>query len=368
MVTLLFTAAALVAFLDKASNDLLVEAHVTVANRLRIDAYSAVEVTLAVLQDFLQADSGLHSPSEGWSDPLAWAGWSPEDGNRVEVSFEDESGKTPAGPRQRNNLSNLFQIAWQMNPADAQHLSDVILSWMQKSYVPTTGISPDYEQSTIPYDPPLRPMRSFSELAAIDYAKDIFYDDGLPNDLWWRFHNDFSIFNYGKPDINGANADVMAAVGQFDDDQQQNVSNYLAGTGDYTVSTLGKQWFQQHDLRHRRGRRLGQSRGLRYRHLGPAHQHHRPRGRHAEFHLSVVVAPPGRGPNRANDRHRRPKKGTSSGTSGEASAATNGLNSGHHQSSSTATAAPRPPPPRPRPPLICNIPLQSWKFSKTIRF
>jgi general secretion pathway protein K len=163
----------------------------------------------------------------------------------VEVSFEDESGKIPLIHANVTTLMNLFQSqAWgPMLQPDAQHLADVILSWMQKNYIPSTAFPPDYGQAALPYDPPQRPMRSFSELACIDYAREVFYDkNGRPNDLFWRFCNDFSLFNYAKPDINGANADVLTAVGQFDETQQQNLSDYLNGTGQYAA--MGKQWFQ----------------------------------------------------------------------------------------------------------------------------
>ena len=245
MVTLLFTAAALVAFLDKAGNDLLVEARVATADRLRGDAYSSLEVTLAVLEDFIQADGGLHSVVEGWGDPLAWAGWAPDDGSTVEVSFQDESGKMPLMHANSNMLVNLFQY-WKMSQADAQQLADALLSWMHRDYTPSSGTEFDYGQDAIPYDPPLRAMRSFGELAAIDDAKDVFYGaDGQPNDLWWRFVGDFSIFNFQRPNINSANADILTALGEFTENQQQNLANYMAGTGSYAATTpLGAQWFQ----------------------------------------------------------------------------------------------------------------------------
>jgi general secretion pathway protein K len=246
MVTLVFTVAALVAFLDKAGNDLLVESRRRVADRLRMDAYSALEVSLAVLEDFRLADNNaLRTPNEGWSDPLTWADWAPQDGNPVEVSFEDESGKYPLAHVNQQVLNEVFQ-AWGMSQNDSQHLTDVLLAWMQKSYVPQTGLTPDYEQMAFPYDAPLRPMRSYNELAAIDYAKDLFYDEnGRPNDLWWRFYKTFSLFNYRQPNINALNNDVLSGVGQFDDTAVQNISNYIAGTGDYkATSPLGKQWFQ----------------------------------------------------------------------------------------------------------------------------
>jgi hypothetical protein len=233
LVSMLFTAAALTAFIEKAGNDLLVEVRQADAKRLRQEAFSALEVTLAVLEDFRQADNGLHSVSEGWADPLGWAGWSPSEGRTVEVAFQDESGKIPLRHADVTTLTNLF-LYYQMAPADAEKLADAIEGWMQNGYVYTTAITPDYPDAEIPYAEPGRPMRSFSELASIYYAKDVFFDEnGLPNALFWRFVNDVSIFNYSQPNANGANEDVMASVGQYTDAQRQHISDFLSGTGQY---------------------------------------------------------------------------------------------------------------------------------------
>jgi hypothetical protein len=332
MITLLFTVTALVAFMEKAHNDLAVDARSIVADRLRMEAYSAVEVTLATLEDFREADNGLHSVSEGWGDPLGWAGWTPSDGHTVDISFEDESAKIPLIHANATILNALF-TSWGMTDVNAQHLTDSLLTWMQRNYIASTAFSPDYEQSTIPYDPPLRPMRSFSELAAIDYAKDIFYDNGLPNDLWWRFHNDFSIFNYGKPDINGANSDVMAAVGQFGDNQQQNVANYLAGTGNY--NTLGQQWFQNTTSLQGVVGAVGNP-GAFSTAITALRINVTVHEGHTQYRLSVVVAPQG-GARTVQTTATDMKKGTSSSTSGEASTATTLPG---QASSATSTAAP----------------------------
>ena len=63
LVTLLFTAVALTAFVEKAGNDLMVEVRQADAHRLRQEAFSALEVTLAVLEDFREADNGLKRES-----------------------------------------------------------------------------------------------------------------------------------------------------------------------------------------------------------------------------------------------------------------------------------------------------------------
>jgi Type II secretion system (T2SS), protein K len=233
LVSMAFTAAALTAFIEKAGNDLLVEVRQADAKRLRQEAFSALEVTLAVLEDFRQADGGLHSSSEGWGDPLGWAGWEPSEGRTAEVTFQDESGKIPLRHADMTTLTNLF-LYWQMSPADAEKLADALEGWMQNGYVYTSAITPNYDDAEIPYAEPARPMRSFGELAAVYYAKDVFFDEnGLPNDLYWRFVNDVSIFNYSQPNANGANEDVMASVGQYTDAQRQHIGDYLSGTGQY---------------------------------------------------------------------------------------------------------------------------------------
>ena len=242
LISLVFTAAALTLFVEKAGNDLLVEVRQADSRRLRQEAFSALEVTLAVLEDFRQADTGLHSTAEGWGSPLDWAGWTPSEGRTVDVSFQDESGKIPLQHADLPTLTALFEN-WQMAPIDAGKLADAVIGWMQNGYIYSTALTPDYGDAQIPYAEPGRPLRAFSELAAIDVAKDVFFDEnGIPNANYWRFVNDVSIFTFTQPNINGANADVMAAVGQFTDIQQQHIGDYLAGVGQYAQE--GQQWFQ----------------------------------------------------------------------------------------------------------------------------
>jgi len=242
LITLIFASAALTTFVEKAGNDLMVAVHDSDAKHLRQEAFSALEVTLAVLEDFRQADNGLHSQLEGWGSPLTWANWHPTEGRSVEVSFRDESSKVPLARADITTLTNTF-TSWDMTPADAAKLADAICGWMQAGYVYQSSITPDYDQAQIPYAEPQRPMRAFSELAAIDGAKDVFFDaDGLPNGYYWRFVDDFSLFSFPQPNINGSNSDILSSVGQYSDSQRQNLSDYLNGTGQY--ANLGQQYFQ----------------------------------------------------------------------------------------------------------------------------
>lgn len=239
MITLLFATFALIAFIEKATNDLLVEQRDAETKRLRMEAYSALEVTLAVLEDFRQVGNGLHSPAEGWNDPLTFAAYTPSEGRTVEVSFEDESGKISLPHADGPTLSRLFQT-WDITKTDADTYADALMGWMQRGHVYSSAIQPDYEQQSPAYEPPLRPLRSFQELAAIDTVRDKFYDaDGRPTDLWNKFAAAVSLLNFTKPNINGAKPDALLALGQFDLSQQQNVNDYIAGSGNYTAQGPG---------------------------------------------------------------------------------------------------------------------------------
>jgi general secretion pathway protein K len=239
LITLVFAAFALVTLMDKATNDLLVDHREARTKRLRMEAYSALETTLAVLEDFRAANSGLHSPAEGWADPLGFAGFTPAEGHTIDVSFDDESGKVSLPRADAQSLSRLFQ-SWQVTQPDADMLADALMGWMHKDHIYSTPINPDYEMSAIPYEPPARSLRSYSELAAIDKVREFFYDaDGRPNDYWRRFVANVSLFDYAKSNINGASTDALAALGQYDVTQLGTLNDYRKGLGQYSSSGPG---------------------------------------------------------------------------------------------------------------------------------
>lgn len=231
LVTVLFASMALVAFVEKAGDDLIVESRAAISRRLRREAYSALEVTFAVLEQFRQVNGGLRSAAEGWGDPLVFAGWMPRNGCEASVQFEDESGKLSLPHAELAPTVTLFR-SWGISQSDAERLADALFSWMKKDFVPGAARAPDYENTALPYTPPLRPMRSYSELAAIDYAREIFYDEqGQPNELWHRFVSTFSLFDFKQTNLNGASVEAMEGMGLLDRSQQQQLGDYLAGKG-----------------------------------------------------------------------------------------------------------------------------------------
>ena len=239
LVTILFVSTALILFVERAGDDLIIEAREATARRLRVEAYSALDVTLAVLEDFRVANGGLRSPAEGWGDPLGFAGWAPTNGRVAEISFEDESGKISLPQADATTLMNLFE-AWELSQADAERLVDALMGWMKADHVNATALTPDYERGPLPYRPPHRSLRSYQELAAIEHAQELFYDDnGRPSDLWRRFVDATSLFDFKQTNVNGGRGDVLSAFGVGDPSQQRRVADYLRGTGDRAYSGPG---------------------------------------------------------------------------------------------------------------------------------
>lgn len=239
MVTILFATFALIAFMERASNDLLVDQREVLTRRLRLEAYSALETTLAVLERFREVNNGLRSPGEGWHDPLEFAGYAPAEGRVVRISFEDESGKISLPRVNAQVLQNLFKN-WGISEPDAEAMADAMMGWMNKAHVYSTSVTPDYEQSEIPFETPGRPLRSYHELAAIEKVRDVLYDeDGRPTDLWRRFADSVSLLNFQRPNINGAKPDTLAAVGLFEKSQQDSIRDYVRGTGAYEAQGPG---------------------------------------------------------------------------------------------------------------------------------
>ena len=237
LMTLLLTAFALTKYLEKTAVDLLADAREVRAERLRVEAYSALETTLAVLQEFRTVDGGLYSPTEGWGTPLDFAGYAPPEGLVVEAAIEDESGKIPLPHADFQTLRDLF-LLFDLKQSDAERLADALLVWMHQGYEPVDSFSAratDYERAALPHDPPARSLHSFSELASIQFVRDLFYDDqGRPNDLWRRFADSVSLYDFTQPNLNGARDTTLAALGSYDVTSIKMITDYLGGLGSYT--------------------------------------------------------------------------------------------------------------------------------------
>jgi type II secretory pathway component PulK len=222
LVTVLLASFLLTKFVTRAGTELLADARAGDRARLRREAYSALETTLAVLADVRAIDHGLHSPAQGWDRPLDYAGYTPGAGLAVDVVIEDESGKISL-PRADLPTLEALLVGLGLDQAGAGRAAEALLVWTRADYVPASleADGSHYERAAIPYQPAGRPLRSFGELAAVEVVRELFFDEaGRPTQLARDFQASASLYSFDRVNLNAAPATVLAAgglgVGQID--------------------------------------------------------------------------------------------------------------------------------------------------------
>jgi type II secretory pathway component PulK len=213
----LLTALLLTQFIARAHSELLTEARRSQQEPLRDEAYSALQVTLAVLADIQSADNGLHAPSQGWGTPLDYAEYEAPAGLKNTVTVEDLSGRLSlAGPDlDGTTLVNLLVEIGCLS-SDAERIVDGILAWTRPDY---TAQYADY--ATIPelgraptLIPPHRPLQSFDELRLIPIVSEVLCDEnGDWNELGVKFLSCVNLHPNRQPNLNTAPPEVLAALG-----------------------------------------------------------------------------------------------------------------------------------------------------------
>ncbi len=228
LVTLLFAALLLTRMIETGSPDLLIAMRQADRARLRADAYSALETTLAALVDFRTVDGGLYAPVQGWADPLGYAGYAPREGVAITVTFDDESAKLSL-PRLNPDTLNALLVQLGLVASDAARVTDALMVWMRNGHIATESATSArvYEQADPPSQPPYRSLRSFDELAAVAVARDFFYDaEGRPQPLLKAFKRVVSLYEFNTTNLNAAGESVLLASG-WDTSQSGQLQRYL---------------------------------------------------------------------------------------------------------------------------------------------
>ena len=191
---------------------------------LRTYAYSAMDLTVGVLNEFRMILGKLDDPGLGWGDPLRYAGISPSDiltdsdGETVNspitwsVSLLDESGKIPLREIKEQDLAALFAFMQTEDGAliiedEGKEFVDALLDWQDEDDEERDEGAEDdyYEDLDPPYWTPGRKIENFDEFRMIKgFAYDrnepessgIFFDEKgneTPNLI--NFKQSFSFFN-----------------------------------------------------------------------------------------------------------------------------------------------------------------------------
>jgi general secretion pathway protein K len=212
---ILLTSLLLTRFIERANTELLAESRFAQLPALRDEAYSTLQVTLAVLADYAAVDNGLHAPAQGWGDPLAYAGYTPPEGFKTEVQVGDETGRLSLPDADAASLQELLVTAGCL-PLDAERISDAILAWSRPDHTARFSESEDdtYQQLDPAIKPPHAAIHSFAELQLIPVVRNLLCDpDGAWNGIGRRFLASVSLCSFNHINLNTAGADVFAALG-----------------------------------------------------------------------------------------------------------------------------------------------------------
>lgn len=231
LVLIMVLSAMLIQFIERGLVEISTEGHYVRRDRLRIEAYSALETTIGVLADYIAVDGGLTTSAQGWGKPLEIAEYVPRDGLTVTVSFTDESGKLPLATIDEGTLYLLFH---EMGfPAEeGLTLTSSLLDWIDADdETRIEGAESDlYSSAEWPYVAGNQPIRNLSELSVVEGFRELFFDEfGRPNDFFRIFSETFSVYSDGTLNANSISDLALRAYVGFGDAQIQALNDYLAG-------------------------------------------------------------------------------------------------------------------------------------------
>ena len=176
---------------------------------LRMDAYSALNAAVAVLEEYYEIDGGIYAASQGWEYPLADCRVELPRGGEMQVKITDESSKIPLSKLTSEELVSIFE-EMQFSTSIAQTLAECILDWSDSddSARLNGAERDDYDDDEA--FPPNRAIRNLSELKYIKNVRDYFFDEnGLPNEYYKAFSEIVSAEDFDKVNLNSASPQVL---------------------------------------------------------------------------------------------------------------------------------------------------------------
>ena len=247
LILVVITSAALLRFNERALQEMAGEGYYVQRNRLRAEAFSALEATLAVLAEYREIDGGLFAPAQGWADPLAISGYTPAEGREVTVEFADENAKLSlkrTDAQQEMALQGLFgSLGFTADEVDV--LTDSLLDWIDQDDNPRpSGAEKDeYLRDNPPHLAANAPPRTFEELAVVQGFGDLmFTETGTPTARMAAFHDRVSLYSNGTINLNTAPEEVLRATGLFDENQLKSLAGAL-DTVDGNRGTVGARYY-----------------------------------------------------------------------------------------------------------------------------
>lgn len=200
-----------VAFMEEATDKIRYYGLFYHRDDLRTEAYSALETSLAVINQFREIDRALWGPAQGWSNPLAFSGFAAQPGNTVRVTIHDESGKIPLHNIDLTLLRFVFEELG-FERFEQEVLADHLLDWIDEDDLPRiSGMDGDaYRRLDPPYNPANQMLRSWEELRLIPPFLEFFWDEqGMARPELQALQSMLTWQHQGPVNINSANQLVL---------------------------------------------------------------------------------------------------------------------------------------------------------------
>lgn len=230
LVTLLLASFMIMKFMDSSAVELTLATRAADRDRLRADAYSALETLVAVMAEIKEVDEGLHSPDQGWGDPYAYSGDAPREGVTVTFEFTEESGRQSLPKLGYDEMVELAE-ALGLTRRDAERFSDSLLTWMSADHVTkdVEAEASNYEREALPHRPPHRSLRSWEELRAVRVARDLVYDEeGALTPFGSALRENLSLYDFDGVNVNSL-APALGVARGWDPNQLAQVERYRSG-------------------------------------------------------------------------------------------------------------------------------------------
>ncbi|MCH8474885.1 MAG: general secretion pathway protein GspK [Opitutales bacterium] len=240
LLMVLLTASALVIFMERAHREIRTEAMYYQRDQVRAEAYSALEIVLAVLEDVVEIDGALRDPAQGWGDPFAYAEWEGSGDATVDFTFRDHTGRLSLVTIEPDVFERLLEFL-EFDLGRREDLTDAFFQWTREDFTPRgVGMDPErYAQREIAHGVPSAPLRSYAELWAIEGFAEAFRDEtGVPGERFQRFRELTTLAPTGEVNVNSLRPEILQIL--LDDMDGQQV---LSGEDIETLRPTEQPWF-----------------------------------------------------------------------------------------------------------------------------
>jgi len=232
-------------FVERAQIEVQSEGFYLERANLKLDAWSMMEVAVAVLADVKAIEGQLYSEAQGWADPLDYSGVVPREGLNVSFEFIDETSKLSINELDEGTLFLLFdEMGFDLD--EGQKLANVLLDWVDEDDLARIdgGESSDYSTSDMPMTPANQPLSSLRELYYLIGFRDLFFDDyGNPNGIFTMLEDSVTIFPTSQLNVNTAEPLALQALAGLDDFMIDTIDTYRSGL-DGVVGTADDIYFE----------------------------------------------------------------------------------------------------------------------------